>query len=374
MKLFLDGQISESTHSKLGGRVALAFKDLTRMKALSQKGTASERRTAARLRQVLLATLAKETDDETQTSGDIKKMLQELGFDATKERSRREFRQAKPRRDKLLEEQTRKVRSDSKLNIPELVTTLELFWEAKSQSSPVGKHQGRHRKGAPRLSKAEKAEMEKEGRTDPNVRDLLLVTFGAGDVWAAAKEDEELQEKLKEIGRRHKNPRLSRGEGVGLSMIERCRPWYCVTLDLTDIENCIDRYEVEFTQLYKTVKTVRSLQHHGTTKCQCTCEHCRPPGAGGKVPACCQLKPLPDWKEFLRNAFCKEVKVTVAEGVSGKFAPLNCIRNCGDCMKCGGLKLLREKYPLCLKSELHGQNEREFLGYHQVRPRALKSF
>ena len=89
------------------------------MKALSQKGTASERRTAARLRQVLLATLAKETDDETQTSGDIKKMLQELGFDATKERSRREFRQAKPRRDKLLEEQTRKVRSDNKLNIPE---------------------------------------------------------------------------------------------------------------------------------------------------------------------------------------------------------------------------------------------------------------
>jgi hypothetical protein len=90
-------------------------------------------------------------------------MLQELGFDAMKQRSYREFRRAKPRRDKLLEEQTRKVRSDSKLNIPELVATLEFFWEAKSQSSHVGKHQVRSRKGAPRLSKAEKVEIKKEG-------------------------------------------------------------------------------------------------------------------------------------------------------------------------------------------------------------------
>jgi hypothetical protein len=34
------------------------------------------------------------------------------------------------------------------------------------------------------------------------------VTFGAGDVWATAKEDEELQKKLKEIGHMHKNSRL----------------------------------------------------------------------------------------------------------------------------------------------------------------------
>jgi hypothetical protein len=311
MKLFEEQVGDEAVYAAIGHRIVATYQDLGVIAGKLTEGTKGERNAARRLQQSLLAALVQLEDESCSAGVAINDMLDKIAASKTT------WTNARTRRQTWLKEAKRKVRNDSKRDCPELVSFVQECWARKCQHSPVSKHVNRKKPGT------------KEDRKE--VHDLHLVTFGHNDVWLDMKEDEAVQAQLVEIGRKNKIKALSQGEGVGMSLVRNLRPWWCVTLRLEDLENCIDRYEVEFDKLYAVAKLFRADLGHGTDKCTCKCAACRPPNSSGAVPDCCTLQQFPSKREFFKNCRCAPVRVEIVPGKAmGHFCRLECMRNmCG---------------------------------------------
>ena len=337
--------------AKIGERFVMTFKELHKTAQNLKEGTSSERSTAKKLKQHLLAAMVSmdEDADSGNLRGDIGKMLKVLGA------GKKEYAEAQKRRKRwLAEEAAREPRRDSKKHCAAVITLVTNVWEGKSQQSPVLKHQQRK----------EPNKRDSHNRKNGDRHNLHLVTFGSADVFIDIKEDAQLQKELIRIGEEHGIKSLQKGEGLSLKIVHALRPWWCVTLALDDVNNCIDRYETEFKMLYTVMKTVRSVQGHGTDKCKCKCANCRPPSAVEHTT--CQLQPFPERREFLEKIVCPGEEVTIAGDIKGVFPPLECFRNLGGCQKCNNLKLMEEKFPRCLHHELNCNEVRKFNGFRKV--------
>jgi hypothetical protein len=336
--------------SKIGEQFVMTFKSLQKTAQNLKTGTISERKTARKLKGHLLAAMVSlEADGDSSLHGDISTMLKVLGA------SHFEFTEAHKKRQVWLDaEKARKPRADSKQHCPAVISLVTKAWESKSQQSPVLKHQQRKEPGKRDSAK----------RKNGDRHDLHLVTFGSADVFIDIKEDAQLQKELIQIGEENGIKSLQKGQGLGLNIVHALRPWWCVTLKLDDVNNCIDRYETEFKMLYTVMKTIRTVQGHGTSKCKCKCVNCRPPSAVEHTT--CQLQPFPERREFLEKIVCPAEEVTITGDIKGKFAPLECWRNVGGCQKCNNLKLMEEKFPRCLHNELNCNETRKFNGFRKV--------
>lgn len=345
MKLFEKQVGDEAVYAAIGQRIVKTFRELGVIGGKLTEGTVAERNTARSLQRSLLAALVR-IDEDGPAGVAIKDMLAKLAV------SKATWTNAHTRRENWLRDEKRKVRSDSKRDCPELAKYVRACWARKCQASPVSKHVGRKKPGT--------MEDRKE------VHDLFLVTFGHNDVWLDMHDDENVQSRLREIGREHKIKALERGEGVGMNLVRDLRPWWCVTLRLEDLENCIDRYEVEFDKVLAVARLFRKDQGHGTTKCQCKCTSCRPLDSSGAVPDCCALQQFPSKPEFIKKCRCAPVRVEIVPGeVAGHFCQLKCMRNIGECGTCGNGALRAQSFPLC-DNERNGAMEREFLSYRKV--------
>eukprot|EP01052_Picozoa_sp_SAG31_P035422 SAG31_NODE_4274_length_3387_cov_41.794708_2_plen_585_part_00 len=359
----LDRNDEERLETLIGQRVITTFQHLAAIREMAG-GAPKEKRTAAAIQDALLASLARSKDEEdADAHGQIMQILALLGLKPNSRNYERyaEAAQAGDADDWLPRLCTdRQIRSDCKLRCPAVVELVTELWGNESNPSPLRAHAD-HREPGYRLRKG--------GTLDKSrVHDLHLVTFGAADVHQALKNDAGLQARLKEIGTECSIPRLAKGEGLSLRIINALRPWWCVTLSLTDMENCIDRYIVEFKQLIKVAKTVRSLQKHGTKDCKCQKACCRPPDENGQLPEVCQLQQLAPWNQVLQCTACDQQKVIVVEGdvdgngeVSASFPPLGCWRNLGGCSKCYQCTPTR-----CESFERDSAEERQFLGFTKI--------
>eukprot|EP01052_Picozoa_sp_SAG31_P005914 SAG31_NODE_267_length_18790_cov_3.661655_13_plen_372_part_00 len=138
MQAFAAEIADTQVYAEIGERLVLSFLDLGGIAGRLTSGSARERNTARKLRQLLLASLVVEEDGPAAAA--VRSMLDKL------EVSKTTWQAARARRARWLDEEKRKKRSDSKRDCPALAELVVRVWERKAYPSPVAKH-GHRKKG-----------------------------------------------------------------------------------------------------------------------------------------------------------------------------------------------------------------------------------